>query len=162
MTILTSIILVAAVVAIATFIAYNVQKGTKTLKEFKADFDNNAEVQELADLAKELYNKDLRPVAPKTTIKKKKSEFPIDKPTKADKVTEQVEAMKKVVEAHDTLVEEITKISPEVVEKVEEVLPEVAPVQVETVVEVAPPTVEAVVETAKPVRKKRKYYPKKK
>ena len=42
--------------------------------------------------------------------------------------------MKKVVEAHDTLVEEINKISPEVT---------------------------AVVEAAKP-KKKRKYYPKKK
>jgi hypothetical protein len=84
MTILTSIILVAAVVAIATFIAYNVQKGTKTLKEFKADFDNNAEVQELADLAK-----DLRPVVAKKTteklVKETKSEFPIDKPKKKRK-----------------------------------------------------------------------------
>lgn len=157
MTSLELITLVATIIAVAAFIAYHMQKGTKAMSEFKADFDNNAEVQELADLAKELYNKDLRPVAPRTTIKKKKSEFPIDKPTKADKVTEQVKAMKKVVEAHDTLVEEINKISPEVVEKVKEV----APVQVETVVEVVPPTVEAVVETAKP-KKKRKYYPKKK
>jgi len=162
MTSLELITLVVTIIAVAAFIAYHMQKGTKAMSEFKADFDNNAEVQELADLAKELYNKDLRPVAPKTAAKKKKPEFPIDQPVKKEKVSEQVEAMKKVVEAHDTLVEEITKISPEVVEKVEEVLPEVAPVQVETVVEVAPPTVEAVVETAKPVRKKRKYYPKKK
>jgi LmbE family N-acetylglucosaminyl deacetylase len=140
MTILTSIILVLVIVAGTAGLAYYMQRGTKTLKEFKMDYDNNAEVQELADLAKELYNKDLRPVAPKTTIKKKKSEFPIDQPVKKDKVTEQVEAMKKVVEAHDTLVEEINKISPEP-----------TPVQVE-----------AVVEAPKPVRKKRKYYPKKK
>jgi Sec-independent protein translocase protein TatA len=134
MSIITSIILVAVIVVGTAFLAYYMQKGTKTLKEFKTDFDNNAEVQELVDLGKELYNKDLRPVAPKTVIKKKKSEFPIDQPTKKDKVTEQVESMKKVVEAHDTLVEEINKISPEVT---------------------------AVVEAAKP-KKKRKYYPKKK
>jgi len=133
MTILTSIILVLVIVAGTAGLAYYMQRGTKTLKEFKMDYDSNAEVQELADLAKELYNKDLRPVAPKTTIKKKKSEFPIDQPTKKDKVTEQVQAMKKVVEAHDTLVEEINKISPEVPAAVE----------------------------AKP-KKKRKYYPKKK
>ena len=77
MTILTSIILVAAIVLVATFIAYQMQKGTKAMSEFKTDFDNNEEVQELTDLAKELYNKDLRPVAPKKTIKKKKSEFPL-------------------------------------------------------------------------------------
>jgi preprotein translocase subunit SecF len=140
MTILTSIILVAVIVVGVSFLAYYMQKGTKAMSEFKMDYDNNTEVQELADLAKELYNKDLRPVAPKTVIKKKKSEFPIDQPTKKDKVTEQVESMKKVVEAHDTLVEEINKISPEP-----------TPVQVE-------PVVEAV----KPTKKKRRYYPKKK
>lgn len=134
MTILTSIILVLVIVAGTAFLAYYMQKGTKTLKEFKTDFDNNAEVQELVDLGKELYNKDLRPIVAMKAPKAKKSEFPIDQPTKADKLTEQVESMKKVVEAHDTLVEEINKISPEV---------------------------EAVLETAKP-KKKRKYYPKKK
>ena len=133
MTILTSTILVAAIVIVATFIAYQMQKGTKALKEFKADFDNNAEVQQLTDLAKELYNKDLRPVAPKTTIKKKKSEFPIDKPAKKTKA---VEAIAEVV-------------APQVVEKVVEVA------------DIAPVKVEAVVETAKP-KKKRKYYPRKK
>ena len=134
MSIITSIILVAVIVIGTAFLAYYMQRGTKTLKEFKTDFDNNAEVQELVDLGKELYNKDLRPIVAKKAPKKKKPEFPIDQPTKADKVTEQVESMKKVVEAHDTLVEEINKISPEVT---------------------------AVVETAKP-KKKRKYYPKKK
>jgi Na+-transporting NADH:ubiquinone oxidoreductase subunit NqrC len=89
MTILTSIILVAAIVLVAAFIAYQMQKGTKPMSEFKADFDNNAEVQELAELAKELYNKDLRPiVAKKATekpVKETKSEFPIDKPKKKRK-----------------------------------------------------------------------------
>jgi Sec-independent protein translocase protein TatA len=88
MTILTSIILVAVIVVGTAFLAYYMQKGTKTLKEFKADYDNNEEVQELADLAKELYNKDLRPVAPKTVIKKKKSEFPINQPAKKEKAVE--------------------------------------------------------------------------
>ena len=72
MTILTSIILVVAVVAIALFIAYNVQKGTKTLQEFKDDFYDNEEIQEVAELAQELYNKDLRPIVAKKAPKKEK------------------------------------------------------------------------------------------
>lgn len=72
MTILTSIILIGAIIAVALFIAYNVQKGTKTLKEFKTDFDNNEEAQELVQLSKELYNKDLRPVTAKKAPKKEK------------------------------------------------------------------------------------------
>lgn len=153
MTILQLTTLVVTIIAVAAFIAYHMQRGTKAMSEFKADFDNNAEVQELADLAKELYNKDLRPAPVKKAPKKKKPEFPVDQPTKKDKVTEQVEAMKKVVEAHDTLVEEINKISPEVVEKAVEiakVIPEATTV-----------SVEAVVEAIKP-KKKRKYYPRKK
>jgi len=133
MTILTSIILVAAIVLVATFIAYQMQKGTKAMSEFKADFDNNEEVQELTDLAKELYNKDLRPVAPKKIIKKKKSEFPIDQPTKKE-----------------TTVETIAEITtPEVIEK-----PAIP-------LKVTPETIIVNVEVAKP-KKKRKYYPKKK
>jgi L-rhamnose isomerase len=73
MTILTSIILVVAVVAIALFIAYNAQRGTKALSEFKADYDNNAEVQEVVELAQELYNKDLRPIVAKKAPKKTKA-----------------------------------------------------------------------------------------
>ena len=88
MTILTSIILVAAIVLVAAFIAYQMQKGTKPMSEFKADFDNNAEVQELTELAKELYNKDLRPIVAKKAPKTKKPEFPIDQPVKEEKVTE--------------------------------------------------------------------------
>jgi hypothetical protein len=88
MTILELITLAVAIFAVTAFIAYNRQKGTKALSEFKADYDNNAEVQELADLAKELYNKDLRPLAPKSVIKKKKPEFPIDQPAKEEKITE--------------------------------------------------------------------------
>lgn len=130
MTILTSIILVVAIIAIALAVAYYVQRGTKPLSEFKADYDNNAEVQELVELTKELYNKDLRPA-------------PTKKAPKKDKVTEQVESMKKVVEAHDTLVEEINKIAPEVT------TPEPATVNIEVVAEVVKP------------KKKRKYYPKK-
>ena len=146
MTILTSIILVVAVVAIALFIAYNMQRGTKTMSEFKADYDNSKEAQELVELTKELYNKDLRPIVAKKAPKKQKvveqvPEGIVEEPIKVDKVTEQVEAMKKVVEAHDTLVEEIAKV--------------------ETVIPTTPVSVEAVVETAKP-KKKRKYYPKKK
>jgi preprotein translocase subunit SecF len=147
MSIITSIILVAVIVVGVSFLAYYMQRGTKAMSDFKMDFDNNAEVQELVELSKELYNKDLRPVAPKTT-KNKKSEFPIDKPAKKDKPVQQVEAIAEVV-------------TPQVTEKVVEVA-DTTPVQVEPVVQVAPPTVEPVVEAPKPVRKKRKYYPKKK
>ena len=72
MTILTSIILIGAIIAVALFIAYNVQKGTKTLQEFKDDYYNNEEAQEVVELAKELYNKDLRPVTVKKAPKKEK------------------------------------------------------------------------------------------
>ena len=110
MTILTSIILVLVIVAGTAGLAYYMQRGTKTMSEFKADFDNNKEAQELADLAKELYNKDLRPIVAKKAPKKEKvveatpeptpvkveavveevkketkSEFPIDKPKKKRK-----------------------------------------------------------------------------
>ena len=88
MTILTSIILVAAIVLVATFIAYHMQKGTKALSEFKADYDNNAEAQEIVELAQELYNKDLRPIVAKKTPKAKKPEFPINQPAKEEKITE--------------------------------------------------------------------------
>jgi hypothetical protein len=97
MTILTSIILVVAVVAIAAFIAYNMQRGTKALSEFKADYDNNAEAQEVVELAKELYNKDLRPIVAKKAPKSKKPEFPIDQPAKKTKAVEQVETIAEVV-----------------------------------------------------------------
>lgn len=90
MTILTSIILVLVIVAGTAGLAYYMQRGTKTLKEFKADFDNNKEAKELAELAKGLYNKDLRPIvakkatAPKEVkeTKETKSEFPIEQPAK--------------------------------------------------------------------------------
>ena len=134
MTILTSIILVLVIVAGTAGLAYYMQRGTKTMSEFKADFDNNKEAQELVELSKELYNKDLRPIVVKKAPKK-------------DKVTEQVEAMKKVVEAHDTLVEEISKVSPEVPEGIVE-----EPVKKE-------PKPEFPIDKPK---KKRKYYPKKK
>lgn len=105
-----------AIIAIALFIAYNVQKGTKTLQEFKADYFNNEEIQEVADLAKELYNKDLRPIVAKKAPKK-------------EKVVKQVETIAEVV-------------TPEVVEKVVEVAkvtPEVTTVNVEAVVEAIKP-----------------------
>lgn len=110
MTILTSIILVAAIVLVVTFIAYQMQKGTKALSEFKADYDNNAEVQELADLATELYNKELRPVAPKKTIKNIELDIEV---TPKD-------------------------ITPQVIEKAVEVA-DIAPVNVEAIVEVVKP-----------------------
>jgi hypothetical protein len=87
MTILTSIILVLVIVAGTAGLAYYMQRGTKTMSEFKADFDNNKEAKEVVDLAKELYNKDLRPVVAKKAtapkeVKETKPEFPIEQPAK--------------------------------------------------------------------------------
>ena len=70
MTIFTSIILVVAIILVALFIAYQVQKGSKTLEEMRANYYENEEIQEVVELTQELYNKDLRPIvakkAPKT------------------------------------------------------------------------------------------------
>ena len=63
--ILTSLIVIAVIVAIALFIVRNVQEGKNTLTELKKDFTNNDEAQEVVELAKELYNKDLRPIVAK-------------------------------------------------------------------------------------------------
>jgi Na+-transporting methylmalonyl-CoA/oxaloacetate decarboxylase gamma subunit len=93
------IILIVAIVAIAAAIGAFVTREQKSLKEMTKDYYNNEEAQEVVDLAKELYNKDLRPIvakkAPKEvkqevsqeitkeSVKKEtKSEFPIVAPTK--------------------------------------------------------------------------------
>ena len=83
------IILIGLVLVIAAGIGYYMNYGEPTLKEMKEDFNKNEEVKEIVELAKELYNKDLRPIvakkAPKEEVKEdkpKKSEFPIEQPTK--------------------------------------------------------------------------------
>ena len=131
MTILTSIILVVAITAVALFIAYNVQKGTKTLEELRANYSESEELQEIAELAQELYNKDLRPVTVKKTPKKKE--------VTSEDITPEV--IEKVVE--------IAKVTPEA-----------TPVEVEVVVE-APKTVEAIAEPIKPKKKRKYYPKKK-
>lgn len=50
MTITTTIILVVAIVAVAAFISYQMQRGTKTMQEFKDDYYNNKEVQESVEI----------------------------------------------------------------------------------------------------------------
>ena len=138
MTILTSIILVAAIVAIALAIAYKAQRGTKAMSEFKADFDNNLDAQELVELTKELYNKDLRPIVAKKAPKKQKT-------------VQQVETIAEVV-------------APQVEDKpaqVTEVAPVEVTVQVETVVEQVKKETKSEFPIDKP-KKKRKYYPRKK
>ena len=52
MTIFTSILLIVAIFAVALFIAYQVQKGSKTLEEMKADFYENEEIQEAVEVVK--------------------------------------------------------------------------------------------------------------
>jgi hypothetical protein len=54
MTLIESLGLVIAIVAIATFIAYQVQKGAKTYKEMVDDFNRNEEVKKVVDLAVKL------------------------------------------------------------------------------------------------------------
>jgi hypothetical protein len=94
MTITTSIILVVAIIAVALFIAYNVQKGTDTLEEMRSNYYDNEEVQEVEALAKQI----LDTPTPKRAPKKQE-------------VTELVESMKKVTDAHDTLVQEIDRVT---------------------------------------------------
>lgn len=53
MTILTSIILVIAIFAVALFIAYQVQKGSKTLEEMRSNFYENEEIQKAVEIVKE-------------------------------------------------------------------------------------------------------------
>lgn len=96
MTILTSIILIAAIIGVAAAIAYNVQKGTKTLEEMRSNYYDNESFQEAEAVVRQVLEKPVVRKAPKK-----------------QKVTELVESMKKVTDAHDTLVEEIDRISPE-------------------------------------------------
>ena len=86
------IILIVVVVVIAGVIGAYLTKDHPTLEEMTKDYYNNEEAQEVVELAKELYNKDLRPIvakkAPKEEVKKEKqpkAEFPIDKPKKKRK-----------------------------------------------------------------------------
>lgn len=78
------IILIIIVVLATAIIGTFVTNGQKSLKEMTEDYHNNEEAQEVVELAKELYNKDLRPIvakkAPKT--KENKAEFPIEQPAK--------------------------------------------------------------------------------
>jgi hypothetical protein len=79
------IILIGLIVVIAAGVGYYMNYGQPTLKEMKEDFNKNEEVQEVVELAKELYNKDLRPIVAKKApkeVKKTKSEFPIEQPAK--------------------------------------------------------------------------------
>ena len=94
MTITTSIILVIAIIVVALFIAYNVQKGTDTLEEMRSNYYDNEAAQESEALIEEVLEK---PV--------------IGKAPKKEKVTELVESMKKVTAAHDTLIEEINRVA---------------------------------------------------
>ena len=79
------IILIIAVAVIAAVIGAFVTNGQKSLKEMTEDYHNNEEAQEVVELAKELYNKDLRPIVTKKApkeVKEAKPEFPIEQPAK--------------------------------------------------------------------------------
>lgn len=83
------IILIGLIALLAIGIGYYMNKGQASLKEMKEDYQDNEEVQEMVQLAKELYIKDLRPIAGKKASKEeikedkpKKSELPIEQPTK--------------------------------------------------------------------------------
>lgn len=97
------IILIVVVVVVAGVIGAYLTKDHPTLEEMTKDYYNNEEAQEVVELAKELYNKDLRPIVAKKAPKEEKvvkapegivgepvkketkSEFPIDKPKKKKK-----------------------------------------------------------------------------
>jgi FtsZ-interacting cell division protein ZipA len=79
------IILIIAIAVIAAVVGAFVTNEQKSLKEMTEDFHNNEEAQEVVNLAKELYNKDLRPIVAKKSpkeVKETKSEFPIEQPAK--------------------------------------------------------------------------------
>lgn len=100
------IILIVVVVIVAGAVGAFVTREQKSLAEMTKDYYNNEEAQEVVELAKELYNKDLRPIVAKKAPKEEKvtktvvseatkvveevkketkSEFPIDKPKKKRK-----------------------------------------------------------------------------
>jgi hypothetical protein len=109
MTILTSIILVVAISIVASIIAYNVQMGTKPLSQFKLDFDNE-QIEEVGD---ELYNKQLRPVAPKVPAKTKEVTSQDITPQIIDKVVRIAKAAPQMGTVNiDSIVEQIKKDNP--------------------------------------------------
>jgi hypothetical protein len=91
---ITAIILLAVIVAIAAYLTYSLDKND----ELPTELPHTKEELENIKLAEELYNKDLRPVvvkkvktkpAPELEVveaefvpKESKAEFPIDKPKK--------------------------------------------------------------------------------
>jgi regulatory protein YycI of two-component signal transduction system YycFG len=52
MTIFTSILLIVAIILVALFIAYQIQKGSKTLEEMRSNFYENEEIQEAVEVVK--------------------------------------------------------------------------------------------------------------
>jgi hypothetical protein len=54
MTLLQSLVLVIAIVAVAVFVAYQLQKGAQVYREMVDDFNRNEEVKKVVDLAVEL------------------------------------------------------------------------------------------------------------
>jgi len=53
MTIFTSILLIVAIILVALFVAYQVQKGSKTLEEMRSNFYENEEIQKAVEIVKE-------------------------------------------------------------------------------------------------------------
>jgi L-rhamnose isomerase len=72
------IILIITITVIAAVVGAFVTNGQKSLKEMTEDYHNNEEAQEVVELTKELYNKDLRPIV----AKKAQPETSIEQPVK--------------------------------------------------------------------------------
>jgi len=66
------IILIVLIVAIAGGVGYLFSRNLPTLKEMKDKYVNKLKVNQAEEISKELYNKDLRPIAAKKAPKKKK------------------------------------------------------------------------------------------
>lgn len=122
MTILTSFILVVLIILAALFIAYNVQKGTKTLQEFKDDYYDNEAAQEVSDLATELYNKELRPVAPRKTIKNIELDIEVTSEDITPQVIEKAVNVEPVVKSIDA-VELLSNLLQDEIKKTTEEVP---------------------------------------
>lgn len=68
------IVLILAIVLMVVGVGYYMNYGQPTLREMEEDFNKNEEVKEVVELAKELYNKDLRPIVAKKAPKEVKKE----------------------------------------------------------------------------------------
>jgi len=109
MTIFTSIILVIAISIVASIIGYNLQRGIKPMSQFKLDFDN----EQIEEVAQELFDKQLRPTAPKVCANTKEVTSQDITPQVIDKVVHIAKAAPQMGTVNvEAIVEQIKKDNP--------------------------------------------------